>query len=105
MTKQYEIWRAKVVFEDAPDIVKERPVLIINENMYFIMAQKLTGTDRGDNEDEMPIKYWREAGLDKETHIRLSKLLKLQKNDLVSKVGKLDDRDIMRFELRIASRR
>lgn len=51
--KQYEIWYAKVKFEEN-DEVKIRPVLIWN-SQFFIIGYKMTGTDRGDSEDEYRI--------------------------------------------------
>ena len=62
----------------------------------------MTGTDRGDSKDEFRVEYWQEAGLDKPTTIRIGKLLKLRKEDLLQYRGKLDSRDILRFDLRIA---
>ncbi len=97
--KRYEIWFAKVKFEDSEE-VKERPVMIWN-NQYYIIAYKMTGTDRGDNNDEFRIRYWRESGLSKPTSIRLRKVLRLEESDLTRKIGELDKRERLRFELRI----
>ena len=99
--KRYEIWKAKVRYEDEDD-AKERPVLIWNENAYLIIAYKMTGTDRGDNKEEFRIEHWKESGLSKPTSIRIVKMLKLNSSDLVAKMGELDFRDRLRFELRIA---
>lgn len=63
----------------------------------------MTGTDRGDVKNEFQIQYWKEAGLSKPISIRLHKLLRLQQSDLKQKIGELDMRDRLRFELRIAS--
>ena len=100
MMSRYEIWYANVKFEDSLEI-KERPVLILNETAYIITAYKMTGTAR-DSDREVPVKYWKEAGLSKPTYIRISKPLRLEKNDLTRKIGKLDDRDRLRVELRIS---
>ena len=62
----------------------------------------MTSTDRGDNRDEFKVEYWKEAGLTKETTIRITRVLRLEKADLVSQIGELDYRDRLRFELRIA---
>ena len=97
---RYEIWSAKVRFEES-DEVKERPVLIWNDQP-FLIAYKTTGTDRGDNLEEYRIRYWKEAGLTKPTSIRLRKVLKLEKSDFVRKIGELDRRERLVFELRIA---
>ena len=97
--KRYEIWRARVKYEES-DEIKERPVLIWNDTA-FIIAYKMTGTNRGDNLEEYPIKYWKEAGLSKPTSIRITKVLKLQSTDLVEQIGELDDRDRLMFDLRV----
>lgn len=100
MMKRFEIWYANVRFEDSRQI-KQRPVLIWNDNAYMVVAYKLTGTDRGDNEKEFKIEHWQEAGLTKPTTIRMEKLLKLQQSDIIKYIGKLDPRDQMRFLMRI----
>lgn len=100
MMKRYEIWYANVRYEDE-ETSKERPVLIWNDKV-FLAAYKMTGTDRGDNTDEFRVEYWKEAGLSKPTTIRIKKLLHLKTSDLTRKIGELDRRDRLRFELRIA---
>lgn len=97
--ERYEIWQAKVRFEESDD-VKERPVLIWNSQV-FLVAYKMTGTDRGDDREEYRIQYWKEAGLLKPTSIRLTKVLRLTKDDLLYKIGELDKRERLRFEFRI----
>lgn len=99
MMERYEIWQARVRFEDS-DTIKERPVMIWNDRA-FLIAYKLTGTDRGDDQDEYRIRYWKEAGLTKPTSIRLCRVLKLTKNDLLYKIGELDRRERLLFEFRI----
>ena len=101
--KQYEIWDAIVRYEDDDGGAKQRPVLIWGEFDY-VAAYKMTGTDRGDTGSEFKVEFWREAGLDKPTTIRIHKLLKLTKTDLVSYRGMLDRRDRIRFEMRLASK-
>ena len=97
--ERYDIWQAKVKFEES-DEAKERPVLIWN-NQVFLVAYKMTGTDRGDDQDEYRIRYWKEAGLTKPTSVRLRKVLRLEKGDLLYKIGELDKRELLNFEYRI----
>ena len=97
--ERYDIWQAKVKFEES-DEAKERPVLIWN-NQVFLVAYKMTGTDRGDDQDEYRIRYWKEAGLTKPTSVRLRKVLRLEKGDLLYKIGDLDKRERLNFEFRI----
>lgn len=89
---QFEIWYAKVRFEDSHE-VKERPVLIWNDVAYMITGYKMTGTDRGDNEREFRVEFWREAGLSKPTTIRIGKMLQLKKTDFTRQIGVLDIRE------------
>lgn len=97
--KRFDIWQARVRFEDS-ETVKERPVLLWNDQA-FLIAYKMTGTDRGDNRDEYRVRYWKEAGLSKPTSIRLRKVLRLTKDDLLYKIGELDKRERLAFEFRI----
>ena len=97
--ERYDIWQAKVKFEES-DEAKERPVLVWN-NQVFLVAYKMTGTDRGDDQDEYRIRYWKEAGLTKPTSVRLRKVLRLEKGDLLYKIGELDKRERLNFEFRI----
>lgn len=97
--ERYDIWQAKVKFEES-DEAKKRPVLIWN-NQVFLVAYKMTGTDRGDDQDEYRIRYWKEAGLTKPTSVRLRKVLRLEKGDLLYKIGELDKRERLNFEFRI----
>ena len=99
--ERFDIWQAAVKFEDE-DVSKNRPVLIWN-NAAYVIAYKMTGTNRGDDADEYQVRYWREAGLTKPTSIRIRKQLKLEKADLLYKIGTLDRRDRVRFEFRVLS--
>ena len=97
--ERYEIWQARVKFEES-DEIKERPVLIWNKQV-FLIAYKMTGTDRGNGQDEYRIRYWKEAGLSKPTSIRLRKVLRLTEDDLLYQIGALDKRERLSFEFRI----
>lgn len=106
--KRYEIWRAKVRFEESED-VKERPVLIWNDMAYSIAAYKMTTVNRTfdhgsgiQNPEEFEILHWQEAGLDAPTFIRLRKVLRLEPEDMVRKIGELDPRDRLRLNIVIA---
>lgn len=57
---KWEIWSANVKFEECCTI-EERPVLVVS-NVIYVMAYKLTSTDRGDSEREYRIKDWKGAG-------------------------------------------
>ena len=98
--KRYDIWQANVKFEDT-DETKERPVLIWND-LAFVIGYKMTGTDRGDSNDEYRIRYWKEAGLTKPTSIRLNKVVRLKSEKLLYKIGTLDIREQVILDIRLA---
>lgn len=90
--KRWEIWWAKVKFEDSEE-VKRRPVLIINSNVVAIIAYKMTSTNRGDKSPNYQVREWKAAGLTKETSIRFDKVLRLNASDFDTKIGELTERD------------
>lgn len=97
--KRYDLWWARVAYEDKPSISKIRPVLIIDQQICAILALKVTSHDKRENFwGEYEIKRWRQAGLSKPSTIRMSKLLKLEKCDFTDKIGTLHIVDIVAVE-------
>lgn len=96
MPNKWEIWLAKVKFEDEPNKVKERPVLVISPEQCFILSFKITShKPRYNDRLDYPIKKWAEVGLQKQSTIRISKLLQLIKKDFTHKIGRLHPIDIL----------
>ena len=95
--KQWEIWSAKFAFEDDPNTVKTRPILVLeNRELYPILAAKITShPSRSNYLGEYEIKEWREIGLKSPSPIRLSKRLLLQEVDFNRKIGRLKPIDII----------
>ena len=93
--KRWEIWWAEVRYEDSPETIESRPVLVVSQQEMFIIAFKMTGTKRV---PDYKIKLWQEAGLDKETYIRVNMKLKLYEQDMLSKIGSLQPIDILGFQ-------
>lgn len=97
--QRWEVWKAWVPFEEDPDILKPRPVLIIDNNEIFILSFKMTGTAPRENFiGEYRLNDWREAGLTKPTTVRLSKLLRLNRNAFIKKYGRLSNLDKSNIE-------
>ena len=95
MPEKWEIWDAKVKFEDDPDTVKERPVLVIDQSNCFLISLKITSHEpREQYFGEYVIMKWQEAGLSEESTIRCSKRLQLVAGDFIDKRGKLQPIDI-----------
>lgn len=99
MRSRYEIWDAYVKFEES-DEVQQHPVMILNDMTAVVIALKITTTNRGDNSEELRVKYWRESGLDHESSIRLNKQVRLQEEDFIRRRGVLDDREILKLRMR-----
>lgn len=99
MPNIWEIWLANVKFEDDITRVKKRPVLVISPEVSCIISLKITGhAPRSEFEGEYRIKKWSEAGLDKESTVRVSKRLLLIQTDFVHKIGRLHPIDIIEIQ-------
>lgn len=93
---KWELWFAYVKFEDDPYKLKERPVLILDNNTAYILSAFITShIPRSNYFGEYAIKEWKAAGLKKASTIRLSKRLPLVEEDLIYKIGKLHPIDIL----------
>ena len=96
MANKWEIWLANVKFDDDPSSVKRRPVLVLDRKIAYILSVKITShAPRPNFNGEYALKFWKAAGLDKPSTVRLSKKLKLQDTDLVRKIGRLHAVDII----------
>jgi len=96
--KRWEIWLANVKFEDNPNVIKIRPVLVITPQDVFVLAHKMTGTERT---KDYEVKNWQKSGLEKKTFIRVNIELQLRERDLLRKIGTLHPGDILGFQKHI----
>lgn len=98
--QKWEVWWAKVKFEDEPDVVKTRPVVIFDNRQAYIVSFKVTGQMPRENfRGEYVLQKWQEAGLQTVSVVRLSKQLKLVPDDFVDKIGMLTIKDIMGIKM------
>ena len=93
--KEYDIFIARVPFEDLPQ-EKIRPVLVLNEGVYLIDCLKMTSAKTRFGEYEL--KEWKKAGLDRQTTVRITKRLKLDKTKFLKKIGHLTPIDILEIQ-------
>lgn len=92
----WEIWFADVKFEDNANLSKRRPVLVLSNNIVYILSLKITSKPPRDNYyGEYELVKWKEAGLDKPSTVRISKKLKLFERDFSFKIGRLAPIDIL----------
>lgn len=92
---KWELWWANVAFEDNPQQVKRRPVIVIDNQTAIIIAVKITSHEpRPQFSGEYKLAYWCAAGLSKESTARCEKLIRLQQQDFLGKIGRLHPVDI-----------
>jgi len=85
-----EIWLAEV--EN-----KRRPVAVIDKETMVVEIDRVVASVTSQpprNEYDIVINHWQEAGLDKPSIVRCSKINTLHHNELFFKVGKLHDDDL-----------
>lgn len=81
----WDIWLAKVEFEDVQDI-KVRPVVVIKEDIVYVLSIKLTTHEpRYSFSGEYRLQFWKESGLKCQTTARLTKTLRIDKNNFIKK--------------------
>lgn len=91
---KWDIWLAKVAFEDEPNIIKNRPVLVMDNTDCLVLSLKITShSPRMNFKDEYQILKWKEAGLLKPSTLRISKKLLLPKESFIFKLGELHNID------------
>lgn len=91
----WEIWLARVKFTDKPWQSKVRPVLVMRADNGDLFAANITSHEpRIDFYGEYAIKKWQEAGLAKQSTLRLSVSWDIEANKLLRKIGDLQEEDI-----------
>lgn len=95
--KRWEIYFALVPHEDDPLVKERHPILVINSQKAFILSYAMTSTNRGSIGTEYQLQYWKEAGLDHQTSVRLHRIIKIPPKDIESYVGELQLADQFRI--------
>lgn len=93
--RKWEIYLAEVPFEDMPKS-KTRPVLILEDSALFIDCLKMTS--QPPRSGEYVLKKWAEAGLDKQTVVRVQKRLVLPPEAFIKRIGVLSAIDMIELE-------
>ena len=89
---------AYVFYEDEPSKGKVRPVLVISPEEVFALALKMTSHPPRQNfPGEYQIIRWAQAGLPKPTTVRISKLLKIQYENIIKVRGRLAETDMLQI--------
>lgn len=97
--KKWDIWIAEVLLEDEPTKSKIRPVLILgDDDVVCIDVAKITSHAKRDLFD-LEIKDYIECGLNKESTIRLNSKIKLRKDKLHNRIGRLTNKNIIQARI------
>jgi len=97
MTATYEVgdvWVGVFPFTSGQD-AKARPILVLMDLGSDCLVCRITSVPHSGFLD-LPINAWREAGLDKPSTVRLSRLITVEKPILKVRIGRLADEDILR---------
>lgn len=96
---RWEIYTALVKYEDNPNIIEERPVLIIDKDYVYVL--KITSQKHSERKYDIKIENWKEAGLEKESYVRIDKKLYIPKEDFIKRIGMLDSIDVKNITFEI----
>ena len=95
---KWDVYLANVPFEDTAES-KIRPIVILDDSAVVIDCLKMTS--KPPRLGEYVLQKWREAGLKKETAVRISKRRSLNSATLIKKLGSLQAIDIIEIQKRI----
>lgn len=93
--KKWDVYIADVPFEDLPQ-AKARPVIILSDFVVFVDCLKMTS--QPPRRGEYVLKKWKEAALDKQTTVRISKRLSLPPSAFRKRLGALHPIDIIEIQ-------
>lgn len=97
--KKGEVWFVEFPLEEDKTTILNRPVIVLDENILGVLSVKIT-KHKVRNEDpyDIPIIYWEEANLRLASTARVSKVILLNKDSFIFKIGNLHDEDLKRVE-------
>lgn len=78
---------------------KKRPVVIISNDNIVVELDRLVATvtsQEARNEFDVVLENWEQAGLDKPSVVRCSKINTVHYKELLFKIGKLQEQDLER---------
>ena len=92
---RWDVWIAEVAFEDDPSKAKIRPVVVLDEETFLVIALKVTShAPRSGYRGEYEIKRWEDAGLFHRSTLRAGQPIIIRKAFMLKKIGRLHDEDI-----------
>lgn len=94
-----EVWFVEFPLEEDASQTINRPVVVLDEDTLGVLSVKITKhAVRNEDPYDTPIIYWQEANLRLASTARVSKVMNLQPDDFIFKIGKLHPDDLNRIE-------
>lgn len=94
-----EVWFVEFPLEENPNQTINRPVVVLDEDSLGVLSVKITKhAVRDEDPYDTPILYWQEANLRLASTARVSKVMNLQADDFIFKIGDLHPDDLERIE-------
>lgn len=90
-----EIWWTNFPFNDSNN-TKHRPAIIIDEDRIAILTMYVTSKNK-ENPFSVEITDWKNAGLAVPSWARIDKIISIDEWRINQKIGKLTDRDLLKF--------
>lgn len=90
-----EIWWTNFPFSDSNN-TKRRPAIIIDEDRIAVLTMYVTSKDK-ENPFSVEITDWKEAGLTVQSWARIDRIISIDEWRIDQKIGKLTDRDLLKF--------
>lgn len=97
--KEGEVWFVGFPLEEDDTQIINRPVVVLDEDKLEVLSVKVTKHKvRSADPYDTPILYWQQANLRLASTARVSKVMNLQPEDFIFKIGDLHPDDLDRIE-------
>ena len=97
--QEEEVWFVGFPMEEDNTKIKNRPVIVLDESTLGVLSVKVTKhAVRHNDPYDVPILYWQEANLRLASTARVSKIMNLQPDDFIFKIGNLHPNDLEKIE-------
>lgn len=90
----WEVWFANFPYEEDDTKYSSRPVIVLQANVDYVLVVKVTcHTMRRADSFDTPLRFWKDAHLDRPSVARVSKATALTKDNLIRRIGVLKNYD------------
>lgn len=94
-----EVWFVGFPLEEDPSQIINRPVIVLDVDKLDVLSVKVTKHQvRSNDPYDTPILYWQQANLRLASTARVSKVMNLNPQDFIFKIGDLHPDDLDKIE-------